>query len=70
MKRYDYLIAYNFTKEGYLTHCTGTMQVSLVNKVKTFKDVTDLQEFVQKSLGDDVSNVSIYNIIFIGRNKH
>jgi hypothetical protein len=36
MKLYDYLVAYNFEAEGYLTHSTGTMGVSRKNKISTF----------------------------------
>lgn len=69
MKTYDYLVAYNFTSQGYLTPCSGTIQVSRTNKIKTFKDLNDLKEFIEKSI-DGASNLSIYNFILLGHNKH
>jgi hypothetical protein len=70
MKKYDYIVAFNFSKEGYLTPCSGTMQISTVKKVKTFSDVNRLHEEIGKQLGDGVSNISIYNILLLGRNRH
>lgn len=43
MKMYDYLVSYNFSKEGYLTPCRGTIQISLKKKIKTFEDINELK---------------------------
>lgn len=69
MKKYDYLIAYNFSCKGYLTPCSGTIQVSRDKKIKTFDDINELNKFISESI-DGASNVSIYNFILLGRNKH
>lgn len=71
MKKYDYLVSYIFNKEGYLTPCHGTTQISRTKKIKTFEDLDALNNFITKNLNmEDISNLSIYNIIFLGRNKH
>lgn len=69
MKKYDYLIAYNFSCEGYLGVCSGTIQVSRDKKIKTFDDINELNKFISESI-DGASNVTIYNFILLGRNKH
>jgi hypothetical protein len=73
MKMYDYLIAYNFNAEGYLGPCSGTMQMSRNKKIKTFDAVKEVTNYIIDRLNDTgqkVNNVSIYNIILLGRNKH
>lgn len=69
MKMYDYLIAYKFNAKGYLTPSSGTMQISRKTKIKTFEDINELNKFITESI-EGSSNVSIYNFILLGRNKH
>ena len=69
MKMYDYLVAYHFTAEGYLSYSAGTMQLSRKKKIKTFEDIRDVSEFIIDSI-EGASNVAIYNIILLGRHKH
>ena len=69
MKMYDYLVSYIFSKEGYLTPCSGTIQISRKNKIKTFKDVNEIIKFVQDRI-EGTQNLSINNFILLGRNKH
>lgn len=69
MKTYDYLLAYNLSAEGYLTPCHGTIQVSRKKKIKTFEDINELNKFIAEKV-DGAKNVSIYNFILLGRNKH
>ena len=66
---YDYLVAYNFTAEGYLGYCTGTTQISRQKKIKTFEDINELNKFISNRI-DGASDVNIYNFILLGRNKH
>jgi hypothetical protein len=72
MKMYDYLIAYNFNAEGYLGSCSGTMQMSRKKKIKTFEDITEVVKCITDRLSgcQKVSNISIYNFILLGHNKH
>lgn len=69
MKMYDYLIAYEFSKEGFLTVCTGTIQISQKKKIKTFEDVNYLIKYIENNI-EGAYNVAINNIILLGRNKH
>lgn len=69
MKMYDYLVAYNFSAEGYLTMSTGTMQISRKNKINSFEEVNELVKFITESI-PGAKNVSVYNFILLGRNKH
>jgi hypothetical protein len=66
---YDYLIAYTFSKEGYLTSCTGTMGLSRVNKIDSFSEVRLVQDYIAEQI-EGASNIAINNIMFLGRNKH
>ena len=72
MKMYDYLVAYKFNAEGFLSSCDGTMQISRKKKIKTFSDINEVIKFITDNIRgcNNVTNVSIYNIIFLGRNKH
>ena len=72
MKMYDYLIAYKFNAEGFLTGCDGTMQVSRKEKIKTFEDINEIVQCITDNMQgyQKVYNVSIYNIMFLGHNKH
>lgn len=69
MKMYDYLVAYNFEADGYLTHSTGTMGVSRENKIDTFKELDSLVEFITEQI-PGAKNVSVYNFVLLGRNEH
>lgn len=69
MKKYDYLIVYTFSGKGYLTPCSGTIQISRDKKIKTFEDINELNKLISESI-EGSSNVSIYNFILLGRNKH
>ena len=69
MKMYDYLVAYNYSMDGYLTFCTGTMQVSRKKKINSCEELNSLVEFVAQQV-PGAKNVSVYNFILLGRNKH
>lgn len=69
MKMYDYLVAYDFSAKGYFIPSTGTIQISRKKKIKTFEDINELNKFITESI-DGSYNVSIYNFILLGRNKH
>lgn len=69
MKMYDYLVAYNFEADGYLTHSTGTMCVSRKNKINSVEEVTSLIKFITEQI-PGAKNVSVYNFILLGRNEH
>ena len=69
MKMYDYLVAYNFNAEGYLTPCSGTMQISRKKKINSFEELTSVRKFIEEQI-PGASNVSVYNFILLGRNKH
>ena len=69
MKTYDYLVAYNFLANGYLTPCNGTIQISRKKKIKTFEDINEINKFIEESI-DGATNLSIYNFILLGRNMH
>ena len=69
MKKYDYLVAYSFTAKGYLTPCSGTMQLSRDKKIKTFEDLNAVNKFIADNI-EGAENLSIYNFILLGRNKH
>jgi hypothetical protein len=66
---YDYLVAYNFSAEGYLTPCSGTMQISRQNKIDTFEEVNKLTKFIAEQI-PGAKNVSVYNFVLLGRNEH
>lgn len=69
MKMYDYLVAYHFTQQGYLTYSSGTMQLSRKKKIKTFEDIREVSKFITDSI-EGSSNVAVYNFILLGRTKH
>ncbi len=69
MKMYNYLVSYVFSKEGYLTYCSGTAQISRKTKIKTFEDINEVSNYLTESI-DGAQNLSIYNFILLGRNKH
>lgn len=67
-KRYDYLVAYNFNAEGYLTPCSGTMQIRRKKKIKTLEDINELNDFIKQNV-DGVINLNVYNYIFVGTSR-
>ena len=69
MKMYDYLVSYNFSAKGYLTPSTGTIQVFRKKKIKTFEDINEINKIIADSI-EGAYNVSVYNFILLGRNKH
>ena len=69
MKKYDYLVAYTFSADGYLTPCSGTVCISRKKKIKTFEDINETNKFIENTI-DGARNLSIYNFILLGRNKH
>lgn len=71
-KMYEYLVAYKFTANGFLTPCDGTMTIFRKKKVKSYEDFIDMGNFVKDSIQgfEGITNFSIYNYILIGRNKH
>ena len=69
MLMYDYIVYYTFSKDGYLTPCTGTMQYSIKKKIKTFDDVNELINIITNKI-DGANNLSINNLILLGRNRH
>lgn len=69
MKMYDYLVSYNFSAEGYLTPSTGVIQLSRKKKIKTFEDINSIRDFISEQM-EGASNIGIYNIILLGKNKH
>ena len=68
MKKYEYLISYNFQKEGYLGASNGTSQIYRDKKIKSFEDINEIAKVLTDSI-DGASNLAIYNFILLGRNK-
>lgn len=66
MKMYDYLVAYNFNA---VTPSTGTMQISRKKKINTFEELASVRDFVAQHI-PEAKNLSIYNFVLLGRNKH
>jgi hypothetical protein len=66
---YDYLVAFDFTGNGYLTPCTGTMCISRKKKISTFEDIAEVNKLITESI-EGSSNVAVYNFILLGRNEH
>ena len=69
MWMYDYIVAYTFNKDGYLTPCGGTMQHSCKKKIRTFDDVNELVSDITNRI-DGAKNLTIDNLILLGRNWH
>ena len=69
MKMYDYLIAYKFDMDGYITPCNGTMQLSRKNKINTFEALNEVVKFITDNV-KGAKNVSVYNFVLLGRNRH
>ena len=66
---YDYLVAYTFELDGYLTPSIGTIQISRQKKIKTFDDINELIDMITNRI-DGAKHLSIYNLILLGRNRH
>lgn len=69
MKMYDYLVAYNFNRDEYLTICSGAMQLSRKKKIDSFEELNSVTQFIAERV-KGAKNVCIYNFILLGRNKH
>ena len=69
MKMYDYLVAYHFSRDGQIGASYGATQISRKHKIKTFKDLEELRDFIASQI-EGAYNVGIYNFILLGRNKH
>lgn len=69
MKTYDYLVSYIFSTARYLTPSYGTTQISRKKKIKTFEDINEINELLTEQI-DGAANLSVYNFILLGRNKH
>ena len=75
MKMYDYLVAYKFNAEEYLTTCDGTIGISRKKKITNFDELNSVKTYIENMLKENkslkgVTNVSIYNFILLGRNDH
>ena len=68
MKMYDYLVAYHFHRDGDIGMSFGASQISRKRKIKTFKDLEELREFLASKI-EGAYNIGIYNFILLGRNK-
>lgn len=69
MLMYDYIVAYIYNKDEYLTPCTGTIQYSCKKKIQTFNDINELINKITERI-DGAKNLSINNLILLGRNEH
>ena len=71
MKMYDYLVGFTFSADGYLTPCTGSVQISRKKKIKTFEDINQVQQYiVDRSDVKGISKLCISSLFLLGRNKH
>jgi hypothetical protein len=68
-KWYDYLISYIFSKEGYLTPCSGTSSVSRLHKIDNHDEAESVRKFLEGRI-DGAKNLAINNIMYLGRNRH
>ena len=69
MKWHDYLISYNFEKDGYLTPGKGSIKLSRKNKINSFKEVDEVIDFITKQI-DGTKNIMINNIMYLGKNRY
>jgi hypothetical protein len=70
---YEYLIVYRFEADGFITPCEATIELFRKKKIKSFNDIKDIKEYLTERSSKDfqgVKNLSIYNIMYIGRNRH
>ena len=70
MKKYDYIIVYTFSAKGYLGPCYGSIQISCKKKLKSFVDIAEVQSQIRKQMKQEIENLLILNIIYLGHNKH
>ena len=68
MRKHEYLVSYNFQKEGYIGMSSGTTQIYRKKKIKSFEDINDIIDFLVKRI-DGASNLAIYNFIYLGKHK-
>lgn len=68
-KWYDYLISFTFSKEGYLTPCSGTSSVSRGHKIDNHDEAESVRKFLEGKI-DGAQNLAITNIMYLGRNRH
>lgn len=68
MKNYEYLVAYNFNKEGYLTQCGGICQILRKTKIKTYEDVMSVSKYLTDKI-PGASNLAVYNFILLGKRR-
>lgn len=68
MKQYEYLVAYQMQREGYIGPCSGTSQIFRDKKIKSYEDIKDIQQYLMKQI-NGASNLGIYNFILLGRHK-
>lgn len=62
---YDYVISYACNKNGGLN--IGTVKIFRDRKIKTFDDVDVVTDIITGHLGEGATDVSIHNIIYLGR---
>ena len=67
-KKYQYLISYNFQKEGILGYCSGTAQIYRSKKIKSFQDINEIIRFLNDTI-EGASNIAVYNYILVGKCK-
>ena len=68
-KWYDYLVSYSFEKDGYVTLCQGTIEVSRTGKINSFDAIKQVKKLIQDEVPGS-RNILINNIMYLGRNKH
>ena len=72
IKMYEYLIAFKFDQEGYLTPSEGTTRYTTPKKINNWEEIVAAQKVIIRSLeseGIKASNLNIYNFIYLGRVK-
>ena len=72
VKMYEYLVAFKFDQEGYLTPSEGTTRYITPKKINNWKEIVTAQEVIScslKSEGIKASNLSIYNFVYLRRVK-
>ena len=69
-KMYEYLVAFKFDQEGYLTPSEGTTRYTTPKKTNNWEEIVAAQGVTTcslKSEGIKASNLNIYNFIYLGR---
>lgn len=72
VKMYEYLVAFKFNQEGYLTPSEGTTRYVTPTKIDKWEEIVKAQETISaaiESQGIKVSNFNIYNFIYLGKVK-